>query len=135
MLRAEKTDPAAEQQFETVKNVLSLDPSEPKIGSEARANRVLRDFDLADDRLAVCAEKLQTAGASQPQALMDLSVRSANLKPLDLRRLRADSDLLETATDLIYDVEKQTSSACGSPPPGPDMALLLLARRRANSSQ
>lgn len=131
LLRREKTDPAAEQQLETVKNILSLDPSQPRIGFAERASRVLRDFDLADDRLTVCMEKLQ---AAQPQPLADLSMRSTRLKPLDLQKLRADGDLLEAATEVIYDVEKQTSSACGNPPPGPDMALLILARRQAGPS-
>ena len=41
--------------------------------------------------------------------------------------LRRDPDLLEPAMDLVFRIERQTNTTCGSPT-GADMALLLIAR-------
>jgi transcriptional regulator GlxA family with amidase domain len=40
--------------------------------------------------------------------------------------LRRDPDLVEKAMDVVFDIERQTSTSCG-PPTGPDLALLLIA--------
>ena len=43
------------------------------------------------------------------------------------RELRRNPDLVESAMDLVFDIERQTSVTCGTPT-GADMALLLIAK-------
>jgi hypothetical protein len=42
----------------------------------------------------------------------------------------ADPDLLDSAMDLVFQIEQQTSNACGTPA-GTDQALLLLSQNPA----
>jgi hypothetical protein len=41
--------------------------------------------------------------------------------------LRRNPDLVESAMDLVFDIERQTNATCGTPA-GADMALLQIAK-------
>src|SRR5262249_8869371 len=127
-------DTASHQRLETIRDIFSLDAFQPRIGSPEKTRRVIRGFELAGERLSACAEQLHAAQSAQPANLSDLSVKWMSLAPLVERKLRANNDLADEIAELTYDIEKQTSSFCGDPPPGPDLALLILARKHASAT-
>jgi hypothetical protein len=43
------------------------------------------------------------------------------------RGLRQNPDLVEAAMDLVFDIERKTNAACGTPT-GTDLALLLISK-------
>jgi tetratricopeptide (TPR) repeat protein len=134
LVRMHEADPGSQQHLETIRDIVSLDAFQPRIGSEEKARRLIRGFQLAGERLSACAERLHSAQSAQPANLADLSVKWMSLAPLDERKLRANNDLADEIGELTYDIEKQTSSFCGDPPSGPDLALLILARKRASAN-
>jgi hypothetical protein len=48
---------------------------------------------------------------------------------LSQRELQRNPDLMEEVMDLVFEVERQTSAACGAPS-GADEALLLISQSR-----
>jgi transcriptional regulator GlxA family with amidase domain len=50
------------------------------------------------------------------------------MKPqISEQQLRQNPDLLESAMDMVFEIERQTSATCGTPT-GADLALLLIAK-------
>ena len=87
-------------------------------------------FAAAGDRLKACpvaASYGAKAGAPGKPAL-DLSAQWASLKPqITSGGLRRDPDLVDTAMNLVFTVERQASEWCGTPN-DKDSALLLIAK-------
>jgi transcriptional regulator GlxA family with amidase domain len=55
------------------------------------------------------------------------------LKPrISAEGLRRNPDLVETAMDLVFRIERETSTACGTPT-GTDLALLLISKMHEGS--
>jgi hypothetical protein len=63
-------------------------------------------------------------GGTQP----DLADSWTKMKPrISDQSLRRNPGLVEDAMDLVFRIERQTNTTCGSPT-GPDLALLLIAK-------
>lgn len=131
-LRADPENGHARDLLTTTSAVLSLNPLENRIRPEERAQRIVRGFKIAGDRLDACATRLQT-GSSTPSGggLVESSEKWTMLAPLmKEQNLRNDADLSQQAMDLVFFIEQQTNTLCGAPPAGPDLALLTIGQGR-----
>ncbi len=106
--------------------ILELRPS-GKLRSSDRVSRILVDLDIAKKRFSSCAATFGTAD-KLPPTLQELNARWASDDPDDRRaKLLQSAARQDTAVQLIYDTEVQTSQICGAPT-GDDALLLLLAK-------
>jgi len=106
--------------------VLGMDPFRRQLSVSLRARIVVSAFTTAGVRLKACSA---SRGIALPTATQSSLARSwAKMKPqISEGELRRNPDLVESAMDLVFDIERQTSATCGTPA-GADMALLLIAK-------
>jgi tetratricopeptide (TPR) repeat protein len=128
---AERADDAQSAQLlATCKAVHNLDPYSYWSPIE-RDRTVLSDFNTAGERLKSCMGA-STAGASNP-ALQSLNVQWMDMEAtINKHSLRAHPEWSASAMDLVFNIERETSSFCG-PPTGDDRFLLLIAKRHGSS--
>jgi hypothetical protein len=102
-----------------------MDPFRRQIPVNQRHGIVIQVFNAAGERLKACpAVESSTNAVSQP----GLAEKWADMKPqVTEDGLRRNPDLVEQAMNLVFDIERQTSAACG-PPTGIDQALLLISK-------
>ncbi len=68
------------------------------------------------------------AGSGRSGVQPSLNDQWARLKPkITEAGLRRNPDLVETAMDLVFRIERETNAVCGAPA-GTDLALLLISR-------
>ncbi len=117
--------------LKTTELVLQMDPYRRGLPQALRDRIVIQAFQTAGARLQTC---MPATGLTQPTpAERSLPGTWEKMKPrITARGLRRDPSLAETAMDLVFDIERQTSVTCGAPA-GPDMALLLIARLHEGS--
>ncbi len=117
--------------LKTAELVLQMDPFRRGVSLAERNRIVIRAFQTAGDRLQTC---MPATGLTQPTAAeRNLPDTWEKIKPrITDRGLRQDPSLVETAMDLVFDIERQTSVTCGAPA-GTDMALLLIAKLHEGS--
>ena len=86
----------------------------------------MEDFATAGERLKMCSnQKGLTAATSSLTSLNDSWTK---LRPrITETDLKSDPDLVESAMEVVFNVERQTSATCGAPT-GKDLALLLIAQ-------
>ena len=126
VLKADASDVLSAQRLKITEMVLRMDPFQRKISVAQRDKIVVEDFLTAGERLKSCGV---ARGVSLPSASQSsLSENWARLNPtISQGDLRRDPDLVESAMNLVFEIEHQTSSTCGTPS-GADLALLLIAR-------
>jgi Flp pilus assembly protein TadD len=112
--------------LENSKRILELRPS-TKLRPAERVTRILEDGVIAKKRFDGCVAPFDAANGLPP-LLQQLKVRWASgnasmTRPVLLRSLAQQ----DTAVQLIFDTELQTSQFCGTPT-GDDALLLLLAK-------
>lgn len=124
---ANPSDAAASDLLATIKTVRKMDPYH--IASIAQRDRaVLDDFNIAGERLNACVNA-QGQNAAANSSVQQLYRQWMEMKTtLSERSLRQGPNNLNTAMNLVFSIEKQTSETCGTPT-GRDLALLLIARR------
>jgi predicted Zn-dependent protease len=105
--------------LKTTELVLAMDPFQRQISMAERNRIVVEAFAAAGERIAACAQKLGRPSLAESWAKMKPRVTE-----LELRR---NPDLVESAMDLVFAVERETSVSCGAPG-GKDLALLLIAK-------
>ena len=129
---AEKPDDAQSGQLlATCRAVRKLDPYNFWSSTE-RDRTVLSDFDTAGNRLNSCIGSSPSVEASNP-ALQSLYNQWTDMKTkLNKNNLRVHPDWSDSAMDLVFSIERETNSLCGSPT-GDDLLLLLIAKRRGGS--
>jgi tetratricopeptide (TPR) repeat protein len=122
-------DVQSAQLLATCRAVRKLDPY-LFLSSAERDRTVLRDFDTAGERLNSCMITPNQASNPSLQSFyaqwMDMKTR------LSKNNLRLHPDWSSSAMDLVFDIERETSSVCGSPT-GDDLALLLIAKQHEGS--
>jgi len=125
-VKADASDVLSAQRLKITEMVLRMDPFQRKISVAQRDKIVVEDFLTAGERLKSCGV---ARGVSLPSASQSsLSENWARLKPtINLGDLKRDPDLVESAMNLVFEIERQTSTTCGTPT-GADLALLLIAR-------
>lgn len=126
-LAANPNDKQSAQALKTTEMVVEMDPFRRQISTAERNRSVVQVFQIAGQRLTGCAlPKSTTPGPASTQP--SLSEEWASLKPkITERNLERDPDLVESAMDLVFQIERQTSIVCGTPS-GSDLALLLIAK-------
>src|ERR1700733_996297 len=109
--------------------IMQMDPFQRQISVAQRDRIVLEAFAAAGQSLDSCP----AAGAAEgpapiPGAQPALSEEGAKMKPqITEPGLRRDPDLVNTAMELVFSIERQTSNACGAASET-DAALLLIAK-------
>ncbi len=123
---ASPTDTKSADLLKTTEMVLQMDPFQRGLSVADRRRIVVRAFTAAGERLKSCTPKNgPTRPPATPASLQD---SWAKLKPrITEWRLQRDPDLVESAMELVFNIERQTSATCGSPQ-GADLALLLIAK-------
>ena len=119
-------DAESAERLKTTQLVLRMDPFRHGISAEQRERIVMEAVKIADQRLSSCttSKPAATPTTGQPDLEENWAKMKARLSPSELRR---DPDLAEQAMDLVFEVEQQTSTTCGTPS-GADAALLLISQ-------
>jgi predicted Zn-dependent protease len=130
--RAAPEDAVVERELALSRAVVALDPDAPGLSAQARVQRLLRDFQFADQRLAACSARNPSA-ASGP--LAEANRRILDLKPkLREKALLRNMDLFDSALTATLDAELRAAETCGTGSVE-DQALALLARRRSGGAR
>ncbi len=111
--------------------VLEMDPYLPDL-SEAERNQIaVNAFTTAGNRLKACPA--QGSPAAPAAMLQGLEQQWTKIEPhVTEGWLRRNPDLVNTAMDLAFKIERQTVSECGAPTAA-DQALLLIANQHEES--
>lgn len=130
--RANPNDTEIAQQLQITGMVLRMDPFRPQTSAADRNKDVIEAFAAAGQRLSACRLPTRdTFGATG--SAPSLNEEWSNLKPqITEVGLRRKPGLAQTAMDLVFRIERQTSNVCGTPT-GVDMALLLIAKLHEGS--
>lgn len=132
--RAGAVSPRDKQSAEllrTAELVLQMDPFVRRLGANERSRRVLRNLEQARSRLESCAHDHGLApDVSPPQTRLqsDYAQLLALRRRLSAAALRRQPELADSAMDLVFRAERDAVQPCGAAR-GPDLALLLIARR------
>ncbi len=103
--------------------VLAGDPLAPHLTKEERQRRLLLNFGQSQQRLESCLS--QISDDERNAALRSLKDQALTMETKLHSRHLSDSELARSAVELIYQIEKAASVACGEPE-GLDQALLLI---------
>ncbi len=129
-LAAAPEDTGSAALLKTAELVHQMDPFRRGITPAERTRIVIAAFQAAGERLKTC---MPAGRSAQPAAEENLPDSWAKMKPqITERGLRRDPSLPESAMELVFNVERQTSVTCGTPS-GTDMALLLIAKLHEGS--
>lgn len=124
-------DTQSAAQLKSAEDVLLMDPFRRETPASERARMVVEDFRVAGERLKSCTAPGSSAQqASTQQGLADNWTKM--MPRVSEAAIRRDPDLAESAMEMVFNIERQTSAVCGAPS-GPDQALLLIARLHAGS--
>ena len=115
-------DTESAERLKTVQMVVRMDPFRRQISSAERTRAVVTAFEVAGQRLKSCP--MRRAPGSGPSVSDDWETLKPKITEPALRR---DADLVESAMDTVFRIERETSVQCGMPT-GPDLALLLIAK-------
>lgn len=110
---ADPNDVRSAEMLKTTEMVLAMDPFRPGVSAVQRSRIVMEAFATAGERLKACG------AAGDQWTKMKPQVTEA--------RLRGNSDLEAAAMEVVFNVERQTSTSCGVPV-GEDLALLLVGK-------
>jgi tetratricopeptide (TPR) repeat protein len=129
--------------------ILQSDPYDRRLATAERNRRIRQAFNVAGGRLDSCAlsqgitldqppstdpstTSVPTVpGGNPPTDLPSLKKQWTDLKTkLDRARASEESDLFDSAMDVVFQIEQQTQKQCGQGNDS-DQALLLLAQNRA----
>lgn len=127
-LAANANDTASADRLKTTEMVLRMNPFRRQMPVAERDRIVVKAFQAAGERVKTCTIPVE-AGIPQPS----LNDEWTQLKPqITEQGLRRNPDLVETAMDLVFRIERETSTACGTPT-GTDLALLLISKMHEGS--
>lgn len=121
-ITANPSDAESSSRLKTATMVLDMDPFGRSVTPSQRDRLVLDSFAIAGQRLAACAVP---KSAGSPESLSEEWTEMK--RHLSSAGLRRNTELAESAMDLVFRIERQTSVACGEPT-GKDLALLLIGR-------
>jgi tetratricopeptide (TPR) repeat protein len=122
--------------LDKVKLIMSVDPFFNRIPLAERERRMRAAFDQAGKRLDNCMVQASTSNTTAAPTSADLSSLKTewNATKLRLAKKRFDPDQIDSAGDLVSQIEQQTAKVCG-PPTGIDEALLLISQNPGGSSR
>ncbi len=132
---AAPADTASARLLRTAKDTVRMDPFRAQIPDRERDKIVMDAFATAGDRLKACqatpapsaAPTKKPAAGSPGTTWQGLSEQWTALRPqITEKALRDHPDLVNTAMNLVFAIERQASGACGAATEA-DQALLLIA--------
>jgi tetratricopeptide (TPR) repeat protein len=124
---ADAGDTASAARLKTAELVIQMDPFQRQISMAQRNKIVVEAFAAAGERIKSCGGGPATESPKSTSSQTTLAENWAKMKPrVTERGLQRDPDLVESAMDLVFEIERQTSTTCGTPA-GTDLALLLIA--------
>ncbi len=129
-VKANPEDSQSAQLLDLSNMIFESDPFIRRLSSSERLRRVKAAFEQAGSHLDDCArtKNLDLKSAeSSGSPLAALESHWLELKPKVTRLRTPDSDLENSAMDLVFQIEQEAERECGSPV-GLDQALLLLAQ-------
>jgi tetratricopeptide (TPR) repeat protein len=122
---ANANDTASQDRLKTTQMVLHMDPFRRQITDTERDRIVVQAFQAAGDRMRAC--KLPAVTPAGSGARPSLNDEWSKLRPqITQERLRRNPDLVESAMDLVFRIERDTNVTCGTPT-GIDLALRLIS--------
>lgn len=125
------SDALTADELKTTETVLQMDPFRPEISGTERGKSMVAAFNTAGERLKACP--IPSGNHARANGLPTLSDEWTTIKPrITEEALRRNPDLVDSAMDLVFRIERQTSVVCGTPA-GTDLALLLLAKLHEGS--
>ena len=130
--RVSPNDTESAQRLLMTEMVLGMDPFRAQISPADRNKNVIDAFAIAGQRLNTCPQPSRDtfgAAGSAPSLLDEWSSLKPQITETGLRR---KPDLAQSAMDLVFRIERQTSTVCGTPT-GADLALLLIAKLHEGS--
>jgi tetratricopeptide (TPR) repeat protein len=123
-------DPEADHMLQIADLVLRNDPFRRRLSDQDRRQRTVAAFDQAGQRLQDCAQQKGEDLHASGSPLQPLQEQWTKLKPKVGTAYRSgNSEVADTAMDLVFQIEQQTAQQCGQPT-GLDQALLLIANNR-----
>lgn len=126
-VKKEPKDTQSAERLQVTEMVLRMDPFRRQLSMQERNRLVIQAFAIAGKRLEQCGVPSGDAG-SATTAQADLSGQWSAMKPqVTERALQTSRDLTDRAMDLVFQIERQTSTSCGAPA-GPDLALFLISK-------
>jgi tetratricopeptide (TPR) repeat protein len=131
-VHADPQNTHASELLGTATLVLHADPFAPRISDDERNQRVRLAFQTAGQRLEDCAHSqgIDLSQKSESAGLPALKAQWAEIAPkMKKDRPLRDSAALDAYMDLVFEIERQSQSLCGSPT-GLDQALLLISQDR-----
>jgi len=130
-VNSDHNDTQSAERLKLTQLVLQLDPFRRGLSATDRTRIVIDDFGTAGDRLKVCGgTNGYSLGTGSPTSLSETWTKmKPQITPWGIRR---DPDLVESAMDLVFNIERQDSTTCGTPT-GKDEALLLIAKLHEGS--
>ena len=124
------SDAQSAARLKTTELVLEMDPFQRQISAAQRNQIAIRAFTAAGERLKACSPE---QGSASPTAQPSLADSWARMKSqITGAGLQRNPDLVEAAMELVFNIERQSSAACGAPT-GVDQALLLIAKLHEGS--
>lgn len=129
---ANAADTESAARLKTTDLVLQMDPFQRQISMAQRSRIVVKAFAAAGQRIKTCSAQNASGSATPASSQPSLAESWAKMKPrVTERGLQRDPDLVESAMDMVFNIERQTSeppagATCGAPA-GTDLALLLIA--------
>ena len=123
---ANPKDTKSAELLKTTELVLKMDPFQRQISAAERNRRVVEAFTSAGERLQACG--MQPGSTATTGSQPNLADSWAEMKPhITEQEIERKPDLIEAAMDLVFKIERQTSTRCG-PPSTADQALQLIAQ-------
>ncbi len=130
---ADAGDTESAERLKTTELVLRMDPFQRQISMAQRSKIVVEAFAAAGERIKSCGARKGSASSESAASQPSLADNWTKMKPrVTEQGLQRDPDLVEKAMDLVFDIERQTSTTCGGPT-GTDLALLLIAELHEGS--
>lgn len=120
-------DTQSAERLKTTEMILRMDPFRRQISMAERDHIVVQAFAVAGQRLKNCP--VPPAPGSGPSLAESWTTLKREITAAGLRR---NPDLVDTAMDLVFRIERQTSIVCGTPT-GSDLALSLIAKLHEGS--
>jgi tetratricopeptide (TPR) repeat protein len=128
---ANSKDAESAARLKTTELVLRMDPFQRNLPDIRRSQIVIDAFAAAGQRLKSC--NIQNASlvsdGGQPVLAEIWQSMKPRITPWGLRR---DPDLVESAMDLVFRIERETGASCGAPSET-DTALLLVGKSHEGS--
>jgi tetratricopeptide (TPR) repeat protein len=119
-------------QLKEAELILQLDPLRRGLSSAQRAAIAQRMFSIAGDRLHLCSKAPDTSSAPT-NSKQDLAGEWQSMKSrLSEQSMQRHPELLESAMDLSFRIERETSTTCAAQT-DEDQALLLISKLHEGS--